>query len=310
MKHALAVLVALTVLPGAVAQTRGQAPERDLYVTVLSSRGLPIQGLTERDFLVREDGQRREVLRAEPATEPMQIDILVDTSAASRSIVGDLRRGVEAFVAELRGNELSLIAVGGARSVITEPTTDLEQLKAGIEKLASRPDTATYLVNSLKDSARDFEDRSVTRPVAVVVTTNGVDFSDQEPEDVVTRLRFTGAVVHVVVIRTASVRMLSGRCFSCSSWRFPSTFSFPQFPSWASRARDLMLDIGPRQTGGHRLDLSAASALPEVLSRLGFEIASQYHVVYAGAESLVPPRTVEVGVSLDERVTVRSRRRF
>ena len=35
--------------------------------------------------------------------------------------------------------------------------------------------------------------------------------------------------------------------------------------------------------------------LPEALSRLAFEIASEYRLVYAGADSLISPQTVEIG---------------
>ena len=87
---------------------------------------------------------------------------------------------------------------------------------------------------------------------------------------------------------------------------FQGTFGLAQFPSWANRARDVMLDIGPEQTGGHRIDLSTTNGLPEVLSRLARELTSQYRVVYAGTDSLVPPQMVEVGVDRDERVTVRA----
>ena len=33
-----------------------------------------------------------------------------------------------------------------------------------------------------------------------------------------------------------------------------------------------MLDIGPEQTGGHRIDISTTNGLPEVLSRLALEL--------------------------------------
>ena len=225
----------------------------------------------------------------------MQIDVLVDNSAAARTIMGDLRRALESFVEELHaGNEIAVITFGGTRNVLVQPTTRLDRLTSGMSKLYSRPDTATYLVNALNDTAGGFDNREALRPVVVVVTTTGVDFSQQDPQSVVTRLRATGATAHAVVLRTSRVRM-----------SFTGTFGLAAFPSWANRARDLMLDIGPEQTGGHRIDLSTVNGLGEVLSRLAVELSNQYLVVYAGARSLLPPQ-VRVAVNTSEPITVRA----
>ncbi|MDA1095505.1 MAG: VWA domain-containing protein [Acidobacteria bacterium] len=273
-----------------------QSVQRALYVSVLTGDGVPIQGLRDIDFLVHEDGVDREVLRAKRSTAPMQVAILVDTSEAARRIIGDLRRGVESFVHELPDDTtIALITFAGARSVLVESTTRGERLQSGISKLFSRPDTATYLVNALRDTAGDLEKRDATHPVIVVLSTTGVDFSDQDPQAVTTQLRTMGAAMHAVVIRTSTVQM-----------NFTGRFGLAEFPSWANRARDLMLDIGPGQTGGHRIDISTVNGLTEVLSRLAFELSNQYFVVYASPDSLVPPQAVQVGVNSNEPVTVRA----
>ena len=294
----LGVVLLSGVMTGAAlrsANAQTLAVERQLYGSVLHDSGSPLQGLGDSDFFIREDGIDREVLRAGPATAPMQIDILVDTSTAARSIMGDFRRELESFVEELHeGNEIAVITFGGTRQVLVQPTTRLDRLKAGMSKLFSRPDTATYLVNALNDAAGGFAEREALRPVVVVVTTTGVDFSEQDPQPVVTRLRAAGAAVHAVVMRTSRVQM-----------SFTGTFGLAAFPSWANRARDLMLDIGPEQTGGHRVDLSTVNGLGEVLSRLAFELSNQYLVVYAGARSLVPPQ-VQIAVNSSEPITVRA----
>ena len=69
-------------------ETAPAARSREIYVSVQSRDDTPITGLTAADFTVREDGTAREVLEAEPATEPMQIMLLVDDS---RSRQRDLR---------------------------------------------------------------------------------------------------------------------------------------------------------------------------------------------------------------------------
>ena len=66
-----------------------QALERSLYVTMLDKSGAPVPNLGPTDFIVREDNVAREVLRVVPASDPMQIAIMVDNSTAA----GPLRAG-------------------------------------------------------------------------------------------------------------------------------------------------------------------------------------------------------------------------
>jgi hypothetical protein len=66
---------------------------RDIYVSVLDDKGQPVPGLTTADFVVREDGTLREVLKAGPATAPLQVALLVDDSQASTPLIQPLREG-------------------------------------------------------------------------------------------------------------------------------------------------------------------------------------------------------------------------
>jgi len=60
-----------------------QAIERSMFVSVVDQAGAPVPNLGPSDFLVREDDLSREVLRVAPATDPMQVAILVDNSTAA-----------------------------------------------------------------------------------------------------------------------------------------------------------------------------------------------------------------------------------
>lgn len=287
-----AALAWLLPFPPAHAQPK----TRLVYVTVIDNeQRAPLQGLGPDDFFVFENGVQREVLRASRATEPQQLAVLVDTSAAAGQVITDFRAALEGFVDELSAvDEVTLVTFGGPRHVVVAPTSDHERVRTGLSKLFSRPDTATYLLSALEDAARVFRQRAAPRPAVVVVTTNGVDFSDQEPQEVVTRLQQSGAQMHVVITRTASVQM-----------RHQGAFGTAAFPSWASRARDAILDTGPRQTGGQRVEIPARAGTAGVLQQMAQELSNQYAVVYSSQESLLPARQTRVGVHV-ENVTVRA----
>ena len=52
-------------------------------MSALDKDGKPVEGLGPDAFVVREDGNRREVLRVSRATEPIDVALLVDNSTAA-----------------------------------------------------------------------------------------------------------------------------------------------------------------------------------------------------------------------------------
>ena len=273
-----------------------QNVQRLMYVSVDDEDGVPVAGLDETNFVVLEDGVEQRILRARRATAPMQIAVLIDTSTAARQVLSEFRSGLATFVENLSaGNEIALYTFGGPRFVLVAATVDADRLRDGIAQLSTRPQAASYLLGALSDTARGFLDRDAPRPVIVTLTTNGVDFSDEDPEEVARLLQAEGIPMHAVVVRTASIRM-----------RFTDTFGLAAMPSWANRGRDHVLDAGPRRTGGVRIDLSVRSGIGAAMRRLAAELTNQYEVLFTGGTALMP-RQVQVGVVADDPVSVRVR---
>lgn len=60
------------------------------------------------------------------------------------------------------------------------------------------------------------------------------------------------------------------------------------------RNRATVLDRGPRESGGVRIDVLASSAFESQLVDLANILKSQYRVIYGRPDSLIPPERVEV----------------
>src|SRR5262245_56676834 len=111
----------LALLAGAVAfmlvtadGLHGQAGDRErtIFVSAVDSDGAPVGDLGLADFIVTEDGRRREVLRVSRAIEPMDIALLVDNSAAAENTTLPMREGLTNFVNRMaQGNQIALIAL-------------------------------------------------------------------------------------------------------------------------------------------------------------------------------------------------------
>jgi hypothetical protein len=248
-----------------------------MYVTVLNETGTPVENLGPSDFQVREDNVAREVLRVEPATEPMQIAVMVDNSQAARDYIRDIRVALESFVTDMMNgtkNQISIVALAERPTILADLSPDREQILKGVRRIFEQAGSGNYLLDGVIEVCRGFTKRETPRPVIVAVSTEGPEFSSRRYEDVLKPLKTVGAAFHVFVLGPPSNDI-----------------------SEDARNRSAVLDEGPRTTGGARESLLATSALPAALKRLANELRHQYRVTYARPQSLIPPERATVSVT-------------
>lgn len=277
------VLAALLAVCAAAA---AQTVERRLIVSVLDEDGAPVTGLPAAGFAVREDDAAREILRVEPAGGGRQIAVLVDTSEAAMRMVSDLRRGLSAFVDEMReGNRISIISFGGPPRILVETTGDAERLREGIERVFPRGGQAAYLLDALHEVAQGFTRRRAERPVLVALTAEGLDYSNRRGRGVLERIAESGAALHVLSVEAR--RGFASQAFGGIAGGVDLRRQVFE--------RDRVL-AGAVETGGRHRDLLASSGVEQALRGLAAELRNQYLVVYARPDRLVPPEEVRVSV--------------
>jgi VWFA-related protein len=257
-----------------------------VYVSVLGPNDAPVTGLSAADFIVREDGVAREVLKAGPATDPMQIVLIVDDSQAAEEAVQPMREGLTAFVDKMQGRaEIGIVTVGDRATSIVPSTTDSAALKKGITRIFARSGAGAYLLEGIMDVSRGFERREATRPVIVALTMEGVEYSNLQYDQVLKALTASGAVLHVVAVGTPASSMAD-----------------------EMRNRNMVIAEGTARTGGRRDQVLTPSGIPEAMPRVADELLHQYVVTYSRPETLIPPEKIQVTVSRPD-VKVRARTR-
>ena len=172
-----------------------------MYVSVLDADGAPVAELTVEDFTVREDGLLREVLRVSPATDPMQVALLVDNSVAMSPYLRDLRNGLESFVEQLAGDhEVAVITFGDRPTIVVDYTRSLIELRQAIGRIFPRPGSGALLLDAIYNAGQGLQRRQAARPVFVVVTTEGVEYSNRPYQMVLRTIEDAGATFHAVVM--------------------------------------------------------------------------------------------------------------
>jgi VWFA-related protein len=272
--RSLLALVSAALLASS-ASTAAQSDEWTVFTSVIDQNGTPVDGLAASDFVVRENGATREVLRAEPATDSVRVAVLVDTSQEIRNDIIDLRQGLRQFVGELdRRHHVALIGFGGPPTVLVNYTQDLKRLETGINRLVARPGTGSYLLSAIIDTSRQLRKQRDLRRVMIIVTAQGPEFSEIGYQTVLEYVRESGAPMHSYVLMRDGVSPTDQ----------------------AAQEVELTIAVGTNMTGGRREDLLSAMAMTPRLASLATELNHQYRVVYARPKMLIPPKTLQVGV--------------
>ena len=280
--HRAACLVISLVLATAFVSARQSAQtanrqtanrERTLYVSAVDDKGEPVDGLGAEAFIVREDNRPREVLRVSRATEPIDVALLVDNSAASDGITTFMREALTKFVAAMSGakHRFTLIGLAERPTILVQYTTDTAPISAAINRLFSIGGSGMTMLDGIYETARGMRRQEGPRAVIIPVVTDGIEFTNRYSKDVVAAARDAGAALHLVTIGT-----------------------FPYREEHSIRERTFLLSEGPRETGGQQVSLLAPHALATSMERLARELSGQYKVVYGRPDSLYATGKVDI----------------
>lgn len=268
------LLLSLLLVGVSGAALFAQAQQRSLFVSVLDQQGAPVATVSPADLTVREDRVQREILRVAPSDEPMQIAVLVDNSQAAESLIRDLRQALPAFISavladpDVRGkHQLSVVTMAERPTINTDYSSDESQLLKGAGRIFSMSDSGAYLLDAITEASEGISKRGPSRPVIVVVTTEGPDLSYRQYEQVLRTLKGSGAQLHVISVGS---------------------------PVNQSNDRNIVISQGPRDSGGSYDSILTGMALAGRLKQLAAELTGQFRVTYARPQTLIPPETVTI----------------
>jgi Ca-activated chloride channel family protein len=148
-----------------------QFPKVVIFATVLKD-GVPLPGLTEQDFRVREDEVDQEPLTVEPKLIPLSVALTLDTSGSMKKRLTDAKEAAKGFLTML-GSQDKVQVIRFSRDVKTiyPLGTDRSAAEAAIDRTVARGDTALW--DALDASVESL--REATGRKAIVLLSDGVD---------------------------------------------------------------------------------------------------------------------------------------
>lgn len=267
------IVVTLTIRQPAATGSSRLSVEKSILVTVLDKSGAPIKDLTAAEFVVTEDGKRREVTGAELATEPLFVSVIVDTSKPPEGDADrarDVRTSLAGFVKTIHAisasAEIALRSVGGAVAIVKGFTNKTADLESATGRFVPDLSQASVVIEALGEAARELNEKSSSRRAIVTLDFASREDSIVEPSSVVGDVFRAGASVWSV-----SVQGPRGR---------------------NSATRDSMLNHLTKVTGGVRTTALVPSALESILANVAACLTAQYVVTYVRPDGTVPKSIV------------------
>jgi len=254
MMTRLVPLVCAGVLLAATASAQpkkaGAMHVRHIFVSVTDATGAPVPGLTAADFKVLEGGQPRVVAKAGPATDPMRIALMLDTSDAAATALTHMRAGAAAFLDALPPeDEVILITTGRQMRVRVQPTTDRRKLKDAAGALFTDGAGTVLMDGLLEIDDRFFKKGDDRWPVIVLFTSDGTEASTGSREKEFMKwaplLATRGITVHALVFKT------------------PKGSGMPE----------IVAENLTQNTGGHYDVMNTTMGLPDKMKALGEKLA-------------------------------------
>jgi hypothetical protein len=295
---ALVAASAVLVVSGVAARTQG-AGDKTVFVSVMDDNGKPVTGLPATAFAIREDNTPREVIGVKPATQPLFITLLGDTTAGAGNnammnqsagrgntagvnaaqggteLIRDIRNSLTGFAKHVAGaspqSQMAVMEFGQAALTITNFTANAADVEKGINRLFPKPGAASVLLEALIEANKQIAKKDSPRKAIIVVNIEPSDEqSREEPNKILEAFRNSRASLWAASLQRGDLR---------------------------NPARDLVLSRLTQITGGRREFIVGPSALETLLLDYAAALASQYEVTYKRPATDKPPQVVQVGSS-------------
>jgi hypothetical protein len=274
----LAIVVAALLTAGVSTPVLGQrdARQRHVIVGVTDKNDKPVEGLTERDFTIREDNALRELISASPAPPATHVVLLVDDSQATQGMTIELRAGIKALLGRLlnenRETAVRITTIGERPTVRAEFATSLAPLNRTVDQIVPKTGAGGTLLEAIMETCRDLRTRAAARPVIIAfVNENGPEFGNDSHTRVAEALKSVHAPLWTIV------------------------FQSPGVPgSDAERERAQVLTDVAVASGGMNKTFLSKQGIEPAFATVAQALVKQYDLVYARPDVLVPPSKLDV----------------
>jgi Ca-activated chloride channel family protein len=239
-----------------------------LNVVVTDAQRKFVTGLRPEQFAVYEDGVQQEVSFFAATAVPLDLAILLDTSASMTDKIASVQRAASGFVSTLRPQDrVMIVDIKDATKILQPLTGDVQSALAAIKSTAPRGGTGLYngLYMTLKDLVKERRDNGEVRRQALVLLSDGDDTASLVSyDDVMDVAKQAGIAIYTITLRSQFDLMQA----TATGHRY------------FSQAEFAMKGLA-QETGARSFFPTDINELSNVYGLIAEELASQYALGYS-----------------------------
>jgi VWFA-related protein len=278
MRLLIVALIAAQIasVPQTTFRSSVEVVELDVSVT---RGGMPVPGLTTRDFALTDNGTAQEVQSVTLERLPLSVTMVLDTS---QSVAGErlqhLVQAGDGLAAALHTEDrAALVTFSHAVDLRVPMTGDMASIRTALGAMTGNGAT------SLRDAvhlALQLQPHDQTRPL-VLVFTDGHDTASWLTEDAaIDSARRAGVVIHAVRVESDAfldklTQISGGRTWSATSDRQLEDLFTKALDEMRARYLLTYTPRGVRQTGWHDLKVRLKSGSADITARRGYFVAEK-----------------------------------
>jgi len=266
-----------------------------LNVVVVNNQRQFVSGLTSDNFAVYEDGVQQQLSFFDAGELPLDVAILLDTSASMYDKLATAQQAAVGFISAMRpADRLLVIDIKDSSTILAPLSHDLKAAKEAILATSARGATSLYngLYLTLKEMTKQRRAETDMRRQAVVLLSDGDDTSSLVSlDDVMDLAKQSGISIYTIMLSSVLDAQLDRRRDAAASKSLYGMKSLAQ------------------ETGARSFPASQIGDLAGVYKSIGQELSSQYAIGYTSTNQRRDGTYRRVSVRIVDRENAQPRTR-
>lgn len=275
-------------------------------VTVTSKSGSFVNGLTEYDFRLFDNGKPQKITE-DVASHPISLVVAIQCNQEVEKILPQIQKLGSVFEALVLGDtgEMAVLSFDHRIQTLTDFTPDTDKIDAAFKKLkigsrtSALNDAAMAGINMLRNRP------AARRRVLLLISENRDNGSELKEREVLTAAEFANVPIYSVNISQLLASLTSkaqpgrpdnrppgAQHLPAGTVSTPTTESQNQMGNWVPLFKDVFdaaksifvpnpLTVYTRYTGGREFAFKSQKTLEHDISQIGEELHSQYLLTYS-----------------------------